>query len=429
MQWLSMTVIGCYKTESENVIHAYTTTSKYAILAESEMRNPMKIKLFYILHEHDGHKREFQYPIYIKLRNELMKRHTFPSVRHLEVIRTPIISIKRNKLLNVAYHLVIGTIDGIMITTLENFISTDQEPLTVWKHDNMNDVINCVYCQSHKNGTIEIVMGTVLGKIIDISFNVRHGKFTKMNETRNSSVLQKCQQLMNDSIISVNGLRDVNDGANFKTSKDDELWVRNSITEALVFGCFDNYLYGIIDGKVENQCCYENVNNISNLASSPSDMNQERLGSLETSNNMSDHILTDVDFVIAKQYSSSSLRFYVANVTNIGCILYRRTNRGEWDKLRVFKRYTHSEKSPQVNCRLQLLPTSNELQIFSGSEDGKLFQWRYDYINDTVISKIVSINNQATTVHSLSFQGPNKLFFVERYSDKSSLGYFDLLLI
>lgn len=232
-------------------------------------------------------------------------------------------------------HLVVNTSDGILVypfgSTRGNIKNNES---CKWTLPNVQDTIESMDIDEDADDHTDLVLVTKLGHVYCVRYESVNNRI---------STLQRYKNLDNVATDCINSV---------KCSQGE-----------IALASFDNFVYAWIDRKLESQ-------HISHIP-------------MDTS---VDHTVTSVDFVKIKKYSSSFLRFYAVNVTNIGCILYKRSLRGQWEMAQVLARDEASaeEVTPLVQCTIHHGTGSNDLTIMSGSESGKLYIWKYRYASDEI---------------------------------------------
>lgn len=377
-----------YQCEPTRFIHCYAATHRYIFIVESSLENSYRADLLYINYADSTSVNKSSYPINLSRTSVTAPSEgSLPIVRSLQIVSVPL--IKKNAALETMYYLIVNTGDGIQICTLEDIIANHQtHEVTKWSHGKIQDCIVSLYAQGYKDGSIMMTYCTYSGSIVQCKFNTSTGTF---NSLELAKYLENCQDKMMDRINNISGLR--NFGQNYPSPSQEKLWTSISSKKAMVFSCLDNNIYTVVDGNLEFQPYYNLDENMDN----------------------SEQLLTWADFAIVKQYSSSSLSYYALNITNLGCVLYKRSNRGQWDMIRVLRReHETPERSPLVDCLIQLHNDNpNEFFILSGSECGKLYQWRYNFRDDSIVDLSTSVGGNKSIVHSLSVAGRDKVFFLD----------------
>ncbi|CDH12741.1 uncharacterized protein ZBAI_04527 [Zygosaccharomyces bailii ISA1307] len=358
-----------YQCATDRFIHCYTATKTTIFIVESTHAEPWKVQLLCLRH---GKITSLQYPIHV--RRSDTEEGSISKVKKLSIVSVPHVDTAIG--LELRFYLVVHMSDGIQICPVSELVKDNSIKIHKWIHTNSKDIITSCYAQGTKDERILVTYSTLTGQLVQLAFNVQSGTFTRLPLPR---ALSNAQDTFMDHLNNIAGLRD----ENYPTDVQEQLWKCNS---DLALSCLDNTLYAVIDGKLEYQPIYE----------------------LQDEN-----MCIWADLAVAKRYTNSSLRFFVANITNVGCILYKRSTRGHWELVQKLQRtITKKESSPLVDCFIMLLQRRHTLRVISGSEDGKLYLWDYDYFDDTIVcSKMLNVAQDI--VHSISLVG-DKLLFLNR---------------
>lgn len=274
----------------------------------------------------------------------------------------PRVRIVKNMLIagSGAIQLIVNTSDGVVVYPFGGSqYSKDRMEPSKWLLSNSQDTIESVDIVEETDVSVDLVIGTKLGHVYCVRYESVKNRF---------STLKRYKALDNVATDAVNSVR---------CAQGD-----------IALASFDNFVYAWIDGKLESQ-------HISNLPA----------------NSLTDHTVTSVDFVRIKKYSSSFLRFYAVNVTNLGCVLYRRSIRGQWEMMQVLPRDVDDETeevTPLISCTIAESPNTNDLTIVSGGESGKLYEWHYrQTTNEVTLERTHSICRGI--VHNIVATDPNTL--------------------
>ncbi|SCU80663.1 LAMI_0B03312g1_1 [Lachancea mirantina] len=237
-----------------------------------------------------------------------------------------------------------------------------------WRHLGLHDRINSFWAFNVPGSYLHIVYCTRLGSIVKLSLNVDTCTFTKISEIRNQ---------VGDSLNTCTPC--------LPTARETEII---EVPE-LVFSCFDNKVYILEGNKLEKFTITDLLDDEKTLISAQG--------------------------AIAKRYSTRSLRFYVANVTNSGCHLFRRRTGSDWDLVHIFERdFKQTEKCSVIDCQLVWNGIS-QLRIISGSENGKIYIWKYDtkreMITDSETLKVASSNDY---IHDLKVLNDHIYFLINQ---------------
>lgn len=346
--------VKVYQCPEGNFIHSFYATPNHVIIAESPKAFPNKVRLNFV--NQCNNKSTNILNINIPLSHT--RDGTISMVRAMKLVG------------DVEQYLVVNTGDGVQLVKFPP--ETSSKLIEKWYVNNNNDSVNSLDAYERK-GDIYVTVGTKLGYVISFSFN-KSSEVFKIDKSTKYSV--------SDSVNSV-----------------------SSNATALVFGSYDNFIYALVNKKLESHICLDPDIQVDNL--------------------ISEQTLTSVDFATIKKYSSSFIMYFTCHVTNLGCILYKRSVRGEWSLVNILRKYPSSdETSPFLNCCIKIRQELNQLQIFSGSEDGKLYIWKYNYEEDTIVdSKIIQIKD-GSLIRNLILTENDRLLFIS--SNDSQINYIDI---
>ncbi|SCU81973.1 LAFA_0C08284g1_1 [Lachancea sp. 'fantastica'] len=272
------------------------------------------------------------------------------------------------------HYIIVSTGEGLHFFTLAELFSTDKFRPRKWHLGSSADTLTSFNAYNVRGNDLQVVYATKLGSIVRFNFNIESKTFKMVSDYKDAGTdcITSCQPCEPAHI-------------------DDE---RIQIPE-LVFSSFDNYLYSLED----------------KLQKFPVDLASDK------------NVLVSAYGVVAKQYSKKALRYYVANVLNGGCCLFKRSASDTWDRIHVFERETPGvgESSPLINC-VVTVQGRTQLQIASGSESGKIFFWCYNYRDDIVTeSHVINVAGDQDIVHSIQILGSSVYYMVNRDSVGSSL--------
>ncbi|CAL9728924.1 hypothetical protein MOUN0_F01860 [Monosporozyma unispora] len=263
----------------------------------------------------------------------------------------------------------------VIINTIHElqFLSdTDTGFKFIWSLDNIQDEMLSVDIFEHecKSKAIEFIVGTKLGQLLQLRLNL---------------TTQLMKLIKNfDTMDSVNHVQ-----------------IRGDIYG---FVSLDNFFYLYINNHLERQTCsLPWLNDEDN----PRDEKFEQ-------------IVTSMDTLIINKYSNSKIIFVLCHLTNFGCILFKRSIRGEWEFMKSFRKQNISgcnETSPLLDCKI--IPDNNYCNRFiivSSSECGKLYHWQYDHKANEVIGEgrtvIVSAEEENNLIYNFNIlKESNKLIF------------------
>ncbi|AET38152.1 uncharacterized protein Ecym_2420 [Eremothecium cymbalariae DBVPG len=369
--------INIQKSSDNCIISGYkvTDTSKYIIFAELSISGPVKSSLK--LHIVEKEKTlKFEISLNIGLYDEV----DYSVLNHFEIIDAPILS--KNKIEKKSV-LVINTGNGIQIISLEQlfgFRDTESE-VQKWYLDQNADRIMSFVSKATSTGFIEIWFCTKLGKILSVRYSLIHENFTSHRQLLGSS---------NDTLNYMSA------GYRENSQWEDKIGPLKHVAVA----CFDNNIYWLSNGNIEKQSILQYMDN-----------NEE-------------HTLISVEFAIVKQFSTTSIIYFCGQIMNLGCVLYKRSTRGDWNLVHVFERAaSRTECSPLINCQVHF-DGNSILTIVSGSECGKLYVWKYDYKLEMEIgSNCIEVAREHDIIHNIQLLSDSKIYFL---CNRQELNYVDV---
>lgn len=286
-------------------------------------------------------------------------------LNYLSIVDVPKISFKQEnaKVTKVSW-IAFNTGDSICIISFDD-VSTCEIVTHKWFIENARDCITSFNCKADNNGNIRILYSTKLGNLTYAKFNTMFKRW---------SLIKKFDDFASDSLSFVS----------FGYSGLQAKWEDRigDIDNALVSG-FDNNLRFLvrqkgIDFRVENETLYS---------------------TFKTNN-----VLTCADYQIVKSRSPTSFTaICCGNVTNLGCTVYKRSNRGEWVFLAFLDKIIDKEETiSTVNCQVVLGLQESEVVIYSGSENGKLYEWTFNWKENIIIKEDVHIvGGKEDVIHKL----------------------------
>lgn len=332
-----------YQCSPENFIHCFCSTTKHLIIAESPIDHPTNVTLHYI-NETNATKST------IVSTNVLTSIHRDLGPRTL-IIKNIFIT-KTNPI-----YLVVNSSDGIQIFPFAS--KTDKKNQNInenkWFLQNINDSINSFDILEETDEFLDICLGTILGHLIYIRYETLNESFV---------ILKKFDKWKNIAQDSINCIK--------------------CIDGDIAIASFDNSIYTIIDKKFESQSVSNDI--------------------IHNSEQTKENTLISLDMLKIKKYSSSFNRFYLVNVTNFGCLLYKKGVRGQWELIHEFEKDLEDsiETSSSVDCIIERSGNSDDLHLFSGSENGKLYYWTFNHKEKSIKDrKVLRIANNGL-VHNLS---------------------------
>ncbi|SCU80327.1 LAME_0B02608g1_1 [Lachancea meyersii CBS 8951] len=265
------------------------------------------------------------------------------------------------------HYIIVNTGDVLHFFTLEQLFSIGEYVPYKWRHNSSTDTVTSFHAYNVRGPDLQVVYCTKFGAIVKFDFDSNASSFKLVSEFKDaaSDCISHCEPCTS-------------------THKNKDAI---EIPE-LVFSSFDNCIYSL-EGTLQK---FPAVDTLSEQK-----------------------ILVSAVGVVAKQYSKKSLRYYVANVLNGGCHLFKRSANDTWDETRILERDTVLvEKSPLVNCCLTC-QSRTQLQIVSGSESGKIYYWCYDYRDDNILeSHVLQVAETQDIVYNLQVVGPSIYYMVNR---------------
>ncbi|CDO92281.1 unnamed protein product [Kluyveromyces dobzhanskii CBS 2104] len=241
---------------------------------------------------------------------------------------------------------------GRSITTISfDELFTDEINSHEWHVDNNRDCITSFDCKADNNGNINVFFSTRLGNLYYIKFSTAFKKWC---------LVKRFDDFANDSLTCVS--------FGHSGQKNSQWEDRIGDIDNVLLSSLDNHLRFLVRQKgieysAENEILYSTFK--------------------------VDNILTSADYQVVKSRSPKSFTsICCGNVTNLGCTVYKRTNRGEWIFL-TFLEKPVDEKETVLTVNCQIVPGSQESEvvIYSGSENGKLYEWTLNWKEIIVIDK------------------------------------------
>ncbi|AEY95089.1 FABR030Wp [Eremothecium gossypii FDAG1] len=367
--------IQLLKASEGSVITGYCVTNglRYVIFAEvTYAKSKGVLKLFSVDNEKTI---TFNKPVEVGTE----AAHDDAVLNKLAIIKVPV--IRKNKVEKTDI-VVINAGDGIQLMSLEQLFGLDDgDGVTAkWQLSHGQDRILSFEAKATTNGVIEIWFCTRLGQAMQVKYSVSSDKFHSF------------QQLMEVSDDSLNCMA--------TGSEEYGSWeAKLGPLKAVAMACFDNSIYWLHEGTLERQSIL----------------------SFEQANN---NTLTSVAYVTVKRLTTTYVNYYCGSVTNIGCIMYKRSTRGDWDVVHTFRRpISKPESSPLLNCALHFDNVS-EITIVSGTECGILCVWRYDYKAELELAvNHIKVGGESDLVHGVQLLGSQRAYFL---CNRSELRYVDL---
>ncbi|AGO10482.1 AaceriABR030Wp [[Ashbya] aceris (nom. inval.)] len=353
--------------------YCVTDASKYVIFAEVTYAKPKGLlKLFSA-----GNDKTIIFKRPIEVGAEAARDEAV--LNKLAIIKVPVIRKDKVEKTDI---LVVNAGDGIQLMSLEQLFGLDGDSsiMAKWQLVHGKDRILSFEAKAATNGLIEVWFCTRLGRVMQIKYSLLSNKF------------HSYQQLMEVSDDSLNYMA--------TGSEEHGSWEASlGPLKAVAMACFDNSIYWLHDGTLERQSIL----------------------SFEHTNN---NTLTSVAYVTVKRLTTTYVNYYCGSVTNIGCIMYKRSTRGDWDIVHTFKRpMPKPESSPLLNCALSF-DNVCEITIVSGTECGMLCVWRYDYKAELELAADnIKVGGDDDLVHGVQLLGNNRVYFL---CNRSELRYVDL---
>ncbi|CUS22685.1 LAQU0S06e03708g1_1 [Lachancea quebecensis] len=304
--------------------------------------------------------RASEYEIPLELSSAVLENNYF----QIEIVQAS--KVVKNTI-DLQHYIVINTGDGIHFTSLEQLFLEAPKKLCKWNHRSVSDVICSFHAYNVRGSALQVSYSTRLGSVVRFEFNLLHETFKSVEELNDiaGDCLNSCSPCL-------------------PTTKDCEMI---SVPE-LIFSCFDNFIYSL-ESSVMKFPATESISG--------------------------DQTLVSAAGVVAKQYSTKKLRFYVANMLNSGCHLFKRNANGDWDMMEILERnVSKKESSPLVNCTIRCQGRSH-LEIISGSECGKIFRWVYDFRDEVVLESLeFDVAGEDETLLDVQVLGNTAYYMVNR---------------
>ncbi|CCE65266.1 hypothetical protein TPHA_0K01330 [Tetrapisispora phaffii CBS 4417] len=366
-----------YQCNKNYFIHCYCVTDNYVFLVESPFSNNFNCKLKYF-HKEDINKNVLNLQL---TRNKASV--TFPNegrnstvIKSIHLVNVP--NLKKGNL-EICHFLIINKGNAIQICSLDELIlsvaetGVTSDTFQQWEITNVNVSITSIYAQGYKDNTIIVTYCTTMSDIVQFRYDIHKKHFQKI---KLSIPLSNIKDQIMDSIINISGIQL---GINYPSIENESLWSTLSSSQIMTISSADNTIYVIVNDKLEKlpiKYYTEGVN-------------------FDNSNNndIHDGQLVWSDVVVVKKYTKVTKVYVVANVTNIGVILFKRSKDGFWDKVCTFKKrnaITEREKeefesNALIDCKIYLRQDLNVITVLSGSESNHLYRWDYNYIDETII--------------------------------------------
>ncbi|CAB4256771.1 similar to Kazachstania africana KAFR_0F03770 hypothetical protein [Maudiozyma barnettii] len=346
-----------YKCRQGNFIHCFCSIGKHLIIAESPIDIPTNIELHYVSEATPDKSTLISDDILTAKYKDVASR--------TQIIKNIFIAGSKS------IYLIVNLSDGVQVFPFirkENVVTNQNEAIenVKWFLPNVHDTVQSLTIMTETDVSIDFTVGTVLGHIYSVRYEIMNQCFLVLKD------FQKWESITQDSINCVKS-----DG------------------HELVIASFDNFIYSIIDKKCESQHINVDVSN-----------------KLE---NFKENTLVYVDFLKVKKYSTSYIRYYLANVNNFGCIIYRRSIRGQWETLQLLPRdlnQNEEEVTPLIDCIIEKGSNKDEVILLSGGEHGKLYVWAYNYkVNEITSTKIYNVH-EAGLVHNLILTDHSKITYL-----------------
>ncbi|SCU84943.1 LANO_0C02872g1_1 [Lachancea nothofagi CBS 11611] len=348
------------KEDPEQSLVSYCVSPGEQFLLCLEVTTVRPVKVFVRVKNLKSNSKVGKYELPMDISSTVLEKESFG----IKLVQA---SIAHKNKAEVKHYIIINTGDGLSFLTLEQLFSVGGEIPRKWQHSSFNDTITSFHGYNVRGCNVQVVYATKLGAVVKFDFNIASGAFKKLEEHKDVAA---------DSINTCSPCMPV------------DIDPLTTYIPELVFSSFDNNLYSL-ENTLQKLPIFEPMTENKTLVSASG--------------------------VIAKQYSTKSLRYYVANVLNSGCHLFKRSANDDWDKVQLFERHVSSEEfSPFADCLVSCYGRT-QLRIATGSECGKIFYWRYDYRDELILeSNELEVGREGDTVYGLQLLGSNVYYMVNR---------------
>lgn len=286
-------------------------------------------------------------------------------LNRLMVVDVPLITLKQttSKVERVSW-IAFNTGDSLSVLCFTDLLTSDAK-VHKWNLDNPRDCITDFDSKGDNNGNIRILYTTKLGNAHYIKFNTIFKKW---------SSIKSLNSIANDSLTCVSL------GYSGLSAKWEN---RIGNIECAIISGFDNQLrylrqHKSNDFKIESEVVYSTFKD--------------------------NNILTSIDYqIVKKRTSTSSIIICCGNITNLGCAIYKRTTSGNWVFLRFLNRIIHKDESiSTVNCQIVPGSSESEVLIYSGSENGELYYWKFDWKQNAVTAEeVLKVAKDGNVIHHI----------------------------
>lgn len=357
--------------DSSRVISNYFVTGSegYLIYTELTKKEPVQSFLHLRKIKTDRDSSEIQY------RLNVPAYHLESFQAKIQVVN--VTHVTRSRLEN-SFVLLVNEGDGLQLIKFENLFKdgctkrATLEP-NKWRHTEVGDMITSFFAYNTRGQHLQVVYCTRLGSVKKLSYDITTSTFQEIDGIRNATgdILNSCAPCY---------------ALDFCKSESVEV-------PELLFSCFDNNVY-VYDKKLERIAVADVFDD--------------------------NKTLVFAEGVIAKKYSTNALIFYACNITNSGCHLFKKNIMGQWDLVEIFTRdLSVEEKSPLVDCHIYCSGRT-KLTIVSGSENGKLYSWEYDYLDEVIVdTHVLEVGASYDVVHCLQSR-EDKIYYM---LNKDTIGY------
>ncbi|SCU90856.1 LADA_0F06766g1_1 [Lachancea dasiensis] len=340
---------------------AYCVSPGEQFLVSLEISTIRPAKTFVRVKKLNEERTPTRYELGIQLSSSTIEKNSF----QLQLVQASTVVKGKAEL---HHYIIVNTGDAIHLVSLETLFSASRRKTFKWAHYLTRDTITSFFAFNVQGSALQVVYGTTLGTLVIFEFNILTESFRKIEEKTNAAAdsFATCEPCLPSGLDP------------------EAIYIPE-----LIFASYDNYLYSLEKGIMQKLPLIESALGGDTLVSGAG--------------------------VVAKQYTTKSLRYYAVNILNSGCHLFKRGANGNWESVRIFvrnERQENEEKSPLVNCQV-VSRGRTQVCIITGSEHGKIYFWQYDYRDDTITQTIVlEVAHEVDVVHSLKIANGKTIYYM-----------------